>query len=62
MRLKHDILAEAKKFNNQILVVHENADLSLFDHWEPVTAADVQTPQEVYAELMGESGLGGIRV
>ena len=28
---------------------------SLYDHWEPVTAADVQTPQEVYAELKGES-------
>ena len=35
----------------QILVQHENTDLSLYDHWEPVTAADVQTPQEVYAEL-----------
>ncbi len=40
-------------FGNQILVQHENTDLSLYDHWEPVTAADVQTPIEVYAELKG---------
>lgn len=37
---------------------HENEDLSLYDHWEPVTAADVQTPNEVYAELRGERGGG----
>jgi hypothetical protein len=41
-------------FDSQILVVHENVDLTLYDHLEPVTAADVQTPQEVYDELIGE--------
>ena len=55
VRLKQDILAEARLFGNQILVVHENTDLTLYDHWEPVTVADVQTPQEVYAELKGEN-------
>ncbi len=45
---------QAQKFNNQILVLHENEDLSLFDHWEPVSMSDVQTPQEVYAELKGK--------
>ncbi|KAL6757552.1 inositol hexakisphosphate-domain-containing protein [Haematococcus lacustris] len=54
LRLKADILAEAAQFDNQILVMHENEDLSLYDHWEPVTAADVQTPQEVYAELKAD--------
>lgn len=34
MRLKADILAEAQQFGNRILVMHENEDLSLFDHWE----------------------------
>ena len=58
IRLKRDILAEAKMFGNQILVVHENSDLTLYDHWEPVTVADVQTPQEVYAELKGGLGVG----
>ncbi|KAG1680951.1 hypothetical protein FOA52_009910 [Chlamydomonas sp. UWO 241] len=53
-RLKSDILAEAKRMGNQILVVHENADLTLFDHWEPVTAADVQTPGEVFDELAAD--------
>eukprot|EP00197_Chlamydomonas_leiostraca_P007983 CAMPEP_0202863826 /NCGR_PEP_ID=MMETSP1391-20130828/4304_1 /ASSEMBLY_ACC=CAM_ASM_000867 /TAXON_ID=1034604 /ORGANISM="Chlamydomonas leiostraca, Strain SAG 11-49" /LENGTH=1425 /DNA_ID=CAMNT_0049543499 /DNA_START=116 /DNA_END=4393 /DNA_ORIENTATION=- len=54
VRLKQDILKEAEQFGNRILVMHENEDLSLFDHWEPVTAADVQTPQEVYEELKAD--------
>lgn len=54
VRLKQDILEEARQFNNMILVMHENADLSIYDHWEPVTPADVQTPQEVYAELKAD--------
>ncbi|GLC33893.1 hypothetical protein PLESTM_000131000, partial [Pleodorina starrii] len=53
-RLKEDILAEASKFGNRILVKHENEDLSLYDHWEPVTPLDVQTPNEVYAELRAD--------
>ncbi|KAG2430310.1 hypothetical protein HYH02_013787 [Chlamydomonas schloesseri] len=53
-RLKEDILQEAAAFGNRILVKHENEDLSLYDHWEPVTAADVQTPNEVYAELRAD--------
>ncbi|GLI60364.1 hypothetical protein VaNZ11_002488 [Volvox africanus] len=53
-RLKEDILQEASKFGNRILVKHENEDLSLYDHWEPVTAMDVQTPNEVYAELRAD--------
>lgn len=52
--LQVDILQEASNFANRILVKHENEDLSLYDHWEPVTAMDVQTPNEVYAELRGE--------
>ena len=54
VRLKQDILEEARLFNNSILVMHENVDLSIYDHWEPVTPADVQTPQEVYAELKAD--------
>eukprot|EP00798_Chlamydomonas_sp_ICE-L_P005785 gene5785-5992_t len=54
IRLKEDIMREAKNFGNQILVVHENEDLSLYDHWEPVSQVDVQTPQEVYAELIAD--------
>lgn len=54
VRLKADILTEAVRFNSRILVLHENEDLSLFDHWEPVSSADVQTPQEVYNELNAE--------
>ncbi|GFR48167.1 hypothetical protein Agub_g10003 [Astrephomene gubernaculifera] len=53
-RLKEDILREAALFGNRILVKGENEDLSLFDSWEPVTAADVQTPNEVYAELRAD--------
>lgn len=33
-RLKADILSEAAQFGSRILVMHENEDLSLFDHWE----------------------------
>eukprot|EP00198_Chlamydomonas_reinhardtii_P010887 XP_001700224.1 predicted protein [Chlamydomonas reinhardtii] len=56
-RLKEDILGEAAAFGNRILVKHENEDLSLYDHWEPVTAADVQTPNEV--PCGAGSGQGG---
>lgn len=52
--MKQDILEEARQFNNSILVMHENVDMTLYDHWEPVTPADVQTPQEVYAELKAD--------
>ncbi len=34
VRLKVDILTEAARFTNRILVLHENEDLSLYDHWE----------------------------
>uniref|UniRef100_A0A7S3QUH6 Tyrosine specific protein phosphatases domain-containing protein n=1 Tax=Dunaliella tertiolecta TaxID=3047 RepID=A0A7S3QUH6_DUNTE len=54
VRLKQDILTESSLFGNRILVIHENEDMSLYDHWEPVTPDDVQTPQEVYAELKAD--------
>lgn len=53
-RLKQDILAESQLFNNQILVAHESDDMQVLDHWEPVTESDVQTPNEVYAELIAD--------
>lgn len=53
-RLKADVLLEAVQFGNRILVAHENDEMQVVEVWEPVTEADVQTPLEVYEELMGE--------
>ena len=35
--------------------------LQVLDQWEPVTEADVQTPLEVYQELLGGCGGSGGR-
>ena len=53
-RLKQDVLREAAQYNNQILVAHENDDFQVIEQWEAVTEVDVQTPLEVYRELIGK--------
>eukprot|EP00775_Hariotina_reticulata_P011247 gene11247-11396_t len=50
-RLKRDVLREAARYDNHILVTEEDDDMNVIDCWEPVTESDVQTPMEVYAEL-----------
>ena len=39
-------------YNNAVLVSHEGDNFELLEHWEPVTDVDVQTPREVYEELI----------
>eukprot|EP00878_Enallax_costatus_P006221 GHUV01006524.1.p1 GENE.GHUV01006524.1~~GHUV01006524.1.p1 ORF type:complete len:1656 (+),score=579.22 GHUV01006524.1:267-5234(+) len=51
-RLKRDVLREAQRYDNHILVTEEDDDMNVIDAWEPVTETDVQTPLEVYAELI----------
>lgn len=53
-RLKQDVLKEAGKYGKNILVAHENDDMQVIEVWEPVTESDVQTPLEVYAELIAD--------
>jgi hypothetical protein len=53
-RLKQDVLAEAAQYGNQILVAHEDDAFQVVEEWEPVTEADVQTPLEVYQELVAD--------
>jgi hypothetical protein len=36
-----------------VLVAHEDDQFQVVEEWEPVTEADVQTPLEVYCELIG---------
>nr|XP_027099730.1 paladin-like isoform X1 [Coffea arabica] len=50
-RLKEDILLEAARYGNKILVTDELPDGQMVDQWEPVTIASVKTPLEVYEEL-----------
>lgn len=37
-----------------MLVAGEDDQFQVVEQWEPVTDADVQTPAEVYQELVGE--------
>lgn len=53
-RLKEDILLEASRFTNKVLVNDELSDGQMVDQWEPVSADSVQTPLEVYEALQSE--------
>ncbi|KAK9950366.1 hypothetical protein M0R45_005859 [Rubus argutus] len=50
-RLKEDILVEAARYGNKILVTDELPDGQMVDQWEPVSCDSVKTPLEVYEEL-----------
>ncbi|ESW35260.1 hypothetical protein PHAVU_001G220000 [Phaseolus vulgaris] len=50
-RLKEDILVEAARYGNKILVTDELPDGQMVDQWEPVSCNSVKTPLEVYEEL-----------
>ncbi|PWA70401.1 hypothetical protein CTI12_AA289430 [Artemisia annua] len=50
-RLKEDILLEAARYGNKILVTDELPDGQMVDQWEPVTPESVKTPLQVYLEL-----------
>ncbi|CAI9300371.1 unnamed protein product [Lactuca saligna] len=50
-RLKEDILLEAARYGNKILVTDELPDGQMVDQWEPVTPDSVKTPLQVYLEL-----------
>lgn len=56
-RLKEDILGEAARYANKILVTDELPDGQMVDQWEPISENSVQTPLEVYEELKGEGYL-----
>eukprot|EP00250_Pteridium_aquilinum_P010976 c19759_g1_i1 orf=495-4313(+) len=53
-RLKEDILQEAARFSNKVLVNDELPDGQMVDQWEPVSSDSVQTPLEVYEALQSE--------
>ncbi|GMP87296.1 hypothetical protein CsSME_00039736 [Camellia sinensis var. sinensis] len=53
-RLKEDILLEAARYGNKILVTDELPDGQMVDQWEPVTRDSVKTPLEVYEELQAK--------
>ncbi|KAI4349837.1 hypothetical protein L6164_010386 [Bauhinia variegata] len=56
-RLKEDILMEAARYGNKILVTDELPDGQMVDQWEPVSCDSVKTPLEVYEELQAEGYL-----
>ncbi|KAB5569233.1 hypothetical protein OIU76_007820 [Salix suchowensis] len=45
-RLKEDILMEAARYGNKILVTDELPDGQMVDQWEPVSCDSVKTPVE----------------
>ncbi|CAN1855732.1 PALD1 [Linum perenne] len=47
-RLKEDILMEAARYGNKILVTDELPDGQMVDQWEPVSNDSVKTPLEAY--------------
>ncbi|KAJ1425575.1 Protein-tyrosine phosphatase-like [Sesbania bispinosa] len=56
-RLKEDILMEAARYGNKILVTDELPDGQMVDQWESVACNSVKTPLEVYQELQVEGYL-----
>lgn len=56
-RLKEDVLQEAARFTNKVLVNDELPDGQMVDQWEPVSLDSVQTPLEVYESLQSEGYL-----
>ncbi|RAL42001.1 hypothetical protein DM860_018175 [Cuscuta australis] len=56
-RLKEDVLIEAARYGNKILVTDELPDGQMVDQWEPVTRDLVKTPLEVYEELQAQEYL-----
>ncbi|KAF3794398.1 Paladin protein [Nymphaea thermarum] len=56
-RLKEDIILEASRYENKILVTDELPDGQMVDQWEPVTQESIKTPLEVYEELQAEGYL-----
>ncbi|KAF2324970.1 hypothetical protein GH714_021961 [Hevea brasiliensis] len=50
-RLKEDILMEAVRYGNKILVTDELPDGQMVDQWEPVSHDSVKTPLEANEEL-----------
>ncbi|CAI5993545.1 unnamed protein product [Closterium sp. NIES-65] len=50
-RLKKDVLREAGRYSNKIMVSDELPDGQMVDQWEPVGPDSVQTPLEVYEDL-----------
>lgn len=56
-RLKEDVLLEAARYGNKILVTDELPDGQMVDQWEPVTRNSVKTPLEVYEELQRQKYL-----
>lgn len=53
-RLRQDILKEAAKFDDQILVADEDDSFNVFDMMLRVSEADVQTPKSMFEELRGD--------
>lgn len=56
-RLKEDVLQEAARYGNKILVTDELPDGQMVDQWEPVTYDSVKTPLQVYEELQSKEYL-----
>ncbi|OAY62029.1 paladin isoform X1 [Manihot esculenta] len=56
-RLKEDILLEAARYGNKILVTDELPDGQMVDQWEPVSRDSVKTPLEANEELQLEGYL-----
>ncbi|CAN6706174.1 unnamed protein product [Malus baccata var. baccata] len=56
-RLKEDLLTEAARYGNKILVTDELPDGQMVDQWEPVSRDSVKTPLEVYEELQEQGYL-----
>ncbi|KAF0922499.1 hypothetical protein E2562_037404 [Oryza meyeriana var. granulata] len=56
-RLKEDILQEASRYGNKILVTDELPNGQMVDQWESVVSDTVKTPLEVYEELQHQGYL-----
>lgn len=56
-QMKKDVIAESKRYNGRILLHEEMADgnhFSIVPVWETALESDVQTPLDVYKQIMSE--------
>lgn len=51
-RLKHDVILESRVHDGHVLLTDENDDFEMIQIWEKVSEADIQTPQDVFDQLV----------
>lgn len=55
-RLKQDVIQEMQQYKGRALLTGENDDSEMIQYWEPVTEEAIQTPKDVFQQLVQLDG------